>query len=72
MNIRTHKGAKMTGGLGAVVIIAHLVAAIGFGMAAAQWMSGAAIGLVLLVGAFIHVARANHGKRPTLKRHSVS
>lgn len=60
MNIRTHKGAKMTGGLGAVVIIAHLVAAIGFGMAAAQWMSGAAIGLVLLVGALIHVALAKH------------
>ncbi len=53
----------MTGGLGAVVIIAHLVAAIGFGMVAAQWMSGAAIGLVLLVGALIHVARANHGKK---------
>lgn len=63
MNIHTHKGAKMTGGLGAVVIAAHLVAAIGFGMAAAQWMSGAAIGLVLLVGALLHVARANHGKK---------
>jgi len=63
MNIHTHKGAKVTGGMGAVVIIAHLVAAIGFGMAAAQWMSGAAIGLVLLVGAVIHAAMANHGKK---------
>lgn len=63
MNIHTHKGAKVTGGLGAVVVIAHVVAAIGFGMAAAQWASGAAIGLVLLVGALIHVARANHGKQ---------
>lgn len=62
MNIHTHKVAKMTGGLGAAVVVAHLVAAIGFGMAAAQWMSGAAIGLVLLVGALAHVARANHGK----------
>ncbi len=66
MNIHTHKGAKMTGGLGAVVIIAHLVAAIGFGMAAAQWMSGAAIGLVLLVGALIHLTRAQHGKTSDL------
>jgi len=63
MNIHRHKGAKVTGGLGTIVIIAHLVAAIGFGMAAAQWMSGAAIGLVLLAGALIHVARANHGKK---------
>lgn len=63
MNIHTHKAAKMTGGLGAVVIVAHLVAAIGFGMAAAQWMSGAAIGLVLLLGALAHVVRANHGKK---------
>ena len=66
MNIHTHKGVKMTGGLGAVVIIAHLVAAIGFGMAAAQWMSGAAIGLVLLVGALIHLTRAQHGKTSDL------
>lgn len=65
MNIRTHKGAKVTGGLGAAVILAHVVAAIGFGMAAAQWMSGAAIGLVLLVGALIHVAKTNHGKKST-------
>lgn len=63
MNIHTHKGAKVTGGVGAVVIIAHLVAAIGFGMAAAQWLSGAAIGLVLLGGALIHIVRANHGKK---------
>ncbi len=63
MNIHTHKGAKVTGGLGAIVIIAHLIAAIAFGMAAAQWMSGAAIGLVLLVGAVIHVAMAKHGKK---------
>lgn len=63
MNIHTHKGAKVTGGLGAVVILAHLIAAVVFGMAAAQWMSGAAIGLVLLMGALIHVARANHGKK---------
>ena len=38
INIHAHKGAKVTGGVGAVVIIAHLVAA---------------IGLVLLVGAVI-------------------
>lgn len=63
MNIHKHKGAKITGGLGVVVILAHLIAAVAFGMAAAQWMSGAAIGLVLLVGAVIHVAMANHGKK---------
>lgn len=62
MNIHTHKGAKITGGLGIVVILAHVIAAIGFGMVAAQWMSGAAIGAVLLVGAVIHVAIAKHGK----------
>ncbi len=61
MNIHTHKGAKFTGGLGIVVILAHLVAAVAFGMAAAQWLSGAAIGAVLLFGAVIHVAVAKHG-----------
>ncbi len=62
MKIHTHKGAKITGGLGIVVILAHVIAAIGFGMAAAQWMSGAAIGLVLLGAAVLHVAFAKHGK----------
>jgi len=62
MNIHTHKGAKITGGLGIVVILAHLVAAIAFGMAAAQWMSGAAIGLVLFAAASLHIVFAKHGR----------
>lgn len=66
MKTGKHRGAAATGYVGAVVILAHLVAAIGFGMAAAQWLSGAAIGLLLLVGSLIHIAKANHGKKPLL------
>lgn len=62
MNIHTHKGAKITGELGIVVILAHFVAAIAFGMAAVQWMSGAAIGLVLFVAASLHIVFAKHGR----------
>lgn len=62
MNIHAHRGAKVTGALGVVVILAHLTAAVAFGMVAAQWMSGVVMGFVLLVSALIHVARANHRK----------
>lgn len=61
MLIRKHKGAAITGGLGTVVILAHVVLAVGFGLAAAQWMSGAAIGLVLVLAAALHIVATNHG-----------
>ena len=62
MNIRKFKGATIAGSLGAVMIIAHVLLAIFLGLAASQWMGGAGIGLVLLVGALIHLTRVNHGK----------
>ena len=63
MFIRKHRGAAVTGALGTVVIFAHLVAAVGFGMVAAQWISGAAIGLILVLGSVIHIVVANHGRK---------
>jgi hypothetical protein len=55
MNIREFKGAKIAGSVGAVMIIAHLLLAIFLGLAASQWMSGAGIGLVLVIAASLHV-----------------
>ncbi|MDP1721096.1 MAG: hypothetical protein Q8L08_08905 [Candidatus Nanopelagicaceae bacterium] len=55
MNIRKFKGATIAGSLGAVMIVAHLIFAIAFGLAASQWMSGVAIGLVLVIAASLHV-----------------
>lgn len=59
MFIRKHRGAAVTGALGTVVIFAHLVAAVGFGMVASQWMSGAGIGIVLVFGSVLHVIMTN-------------
>jgi len=41
--------------VGAVVVLAHVVAAIGFGMAASDWIDGTAIGAVLIIVALAHV-----------------
>jgi uncharacterized membrane protein len=49
--------------VGAVVALAHLTAAIGFGMAARKWVSGAAIGAVLVVIAAGHLLIPGHGLR---------
>lgn len=63
MNIRTFKGATFAGSLGAVMIIAHVLLAIFFGLAASQWMSGAGIGLVLVIAASLHVILSKRRQR---------
>lgn len=55
MNFRKYKGATIAGALGSTIIIAHLILAITFGLAASQWLSGAGIGLVLVIAASVHI-----------------
>lgn len=55
MNFRKYKGATIAGALGTTIIVAHLILAIAFGLAASQWMSGAGIGLVLVIAALAHI-----------------
>lgn len=46
--------------LGALVILGHIVGAIWLGMTLSNWMSGAAIGLLLLIFALAHVFIPGH------------
>jgi hypothetical protein len=55
MNFRKYKGATIAGAFGTTIIVAHLILAIAFGLAASQWLSGAGIGLVLVIAASLHV-----------------
>lgn len=55
MSIRKYKGATIAGALGTTIIVAHLILAIAFGLAASQWLSGAGIGLVLVIAASLHI-----------------
>lgn len=65
MLIRRHRGAAVASVLGTVIIAAHLVLAVGFGLAASQWVSGAVIGAVLVLAAGLHVIIARR-RRPDL------
>lgn len=55
MNFCKYRGATIAGALGTINIVAHLILAIAFGLAASQWLSSAGIGLVLVIGASLHV-----------------
>ena len=46
--------------LGAIVVLGHIVGAIWLGMTLSNWMSGAAIGLLLLIFALAHVLIPGH------------
>lgn len=59
---RKNKGATITGALGTIIISVHLILAIAFGLTASQWMSGAGIGLVLVIAAALHVVLSNRRK----------
>lgn len=58
MRIRRHMGAAVAGALGSVMIVVHIVLAVVFGLTASQWVSGAALGLVLVMAAALHVTLA--------------
>lgn len=62
MNIHKYKGATIAGALGTTIIVAHLILAIAFGVAASQWLSGAGIGLVLVIAASLHVILSKRGQ----------
>jgi len=49
--------------VGVIVALAHITAAVVFGMAARRWVSGAAIGAVLVVVALGHVIFPGHALR---------
>ena len=53
--------------LGAMVVFGHIVGAIWLGMTLSNWMSGAAIGLLLLIFALAHVFIPGH-----VRNHVVS
>lgn len=64
---RKHRGATITGALGTVIIIAHIILALAFGLTASQWLSGAAIGLILVIAAALHIILSNHRRKSTLQ-----
>jgi hypothetical protein len=58
MSVRPYKAPILVGAAGVVIVVAHAALGLFGAVAAAQWASGAVIGLVLVVAALLHGAGA--------------
>ena len=58
MSARPRKGPVLAGATGVVIVVAHATLGLVGVLAAAQWASGAAIGLVIVAAALVHGAGA--------------
>ena len=63
MNFRRLKGATLAGALGTVIIIAHLILALFFGLKASQWVGGAGAGLLLVIASALHIILSKRRRR---------